>query len=495
MRPKDEPQVRGVRRRGLRLALIAASAILLQASECEKGRQFFAPVLRTDGLLDDRNPLITGLLPVPNTILNDVVIMATITDPEGSNGASASGVDVASIAALGDDGADLAVTAAGMDMYNANIADWSDGLRMVTWSAMDLAGNEASATQTFTIDRTAPEVAVDPVPPASATSDDQQFSWTVGIGITELHFLDASYAVTLAGLDGQCGTGDDVTPTAEQVPTSSFPLDEGSNMVEVVTNNGVPPGGEPRTAIYCGRVTARDEAVTKSGGSASNATTTTPIRTELTWLAPPGGGGFSIDFGNPAPGYCHIGSGDSRTYTGFGTNPLKASASFSITWSGPGLVGGSTRTGSLGANGRGFDEQMINQFGTYPFVLMVTADGVTESASGSVTVSAAQGACQQLSSRRFKREIASLLPADIRPLGLNPVSFRYREPWGDPGVARVGLVAEEVAAVFPEAVGLDDCGRPETIEYRVLARRVVEAAVSRSGHAIEAAIVRMAAGL
>jgi len=484
---------RRLHRRGLHLALVAVGLVVLRAESCSKD-DFYDP-FSANGFADDSAPLIGSLLPTPNTILNDVMIMATITDPQGTNGATPSGVDESSISATGNDGADLAITAAGANMYNADIADWSDGLRMVTWSALDLAGNETTAPQTFTIDRTAPEVEVDPAPPTSASSDDEQFSWTVGIDITELHFLDASYRVTLAGPDEECGTGDDVTPTAEQVPTSTFPLEEGGNSVEVVTNNGVESGGEPRTAIYCGQVTARDEALTKSGGSASNTTTTPFFRTELEWLPPPGGGGFTIDLGNPVPGYCHIAAGDSRTYTGFGTNPLKVSAAYAITWSGPGLVGGSTRSGTLGTNGRGFDEQMINQLGTYPFVVMVTADGVTESASGSVTVGAAQGACQQLSSHRFKQGIVSLLPAEIRPLGLNPVSFRYREPWGDPEVARLGLVAEEVAAVFPEAVGRDERGRPQTIEYRILSRRVVETAVGRVGEAIEAAIGRVAAGL
>lgn len=483
---------RRLRRWGLHLALLAAGLVILQASECSKD-DFYDP-FSANGLADDFAPLISSLLPTPNTILNDVMIMATITDPQGTNGATPSGVDGSSISATGNDGADLAVTVAGMNMYNANIADWGDGLRTVTWLARDLAGNETTASQTFTIDRTAPAVEVDPAPPASASSDDDQFTWTVGIDITELHFLDASYRVTLAGLDAQCGTGDDITPTAEQVPTSTFPLEEGGNTVEVATNNGVAPGGDPRTAIYCGQVIARDEALTKSGGSASNTTTTPFFRTELEWLPPPGSGGFTIDLGNPDPGYCHIAAGDSRTYTGFGTNPLKASVSYSISWSGPGLVGGSTRSGTLGTNGRGFDEQMINQFGTYPFVVMVTADGVTESASGSVTVGAAQGACQQLSSRRFKQGIVSLLPAEIRPLGLNPVSFRYREPWGDPEVARLGLVAEEVAAVFPEAVGRDERGRPQTIEYRILSRRVVETAAGRVGEAVESSIARVAAG-
>ena len=180
--------------------------------------------------------------------------------------------------------------------------------------------------------------------------------------------------------------------------------------------------------------------------------------------------GFNITFGMPTPGYCHIALGDSRTYAGFGTDPLQVGASYTFTWSGPGTVGGTTRSGVLDASGRAFDEQMINQFGTYTGMASVTVGGNTETATTTVTVTAAQGACQQLSSLRYKREVLALLPDDARPLGLRPVAFRYVEPWGDPAVPRIGLIAEEVADVFPQAVLRDAEGRPNAIDYRILTR-------------------------
>ena len=111
----NTPRVaRRLRRRGLHLALLTAGLVILQASKCSKD-DFFNP-FSANGLADDSAPLISSLLPVPNTILNDVMIMATVTDPQGPNGATPSGVDVSSISATGNDGADLAITAAGANM-------------------------------------------------------------------------------------------------------------------------------------------------------------------------------------------------------------------------------------------------------------------------------------------------------------------------------------------------------------------------------------------
>jgi hypothetical protein len=202
--------------------------------------------------------------------------------------------------------------------------------------------------------------------------------------------------------------------------------------------------------------------------------------------------GFTITFAMPAPGYCHIALGDTRTYTGIWTDPAQPGASYSFSWSGPGTVGGTTRSGSLDAAGGAFDEQMINQFGMYTGMASVTVGGNTETASTTVNVTSAQGACQQISSLRYKQGVVALLPDDVRPLGLRPVAFRYVRPWGDPAEARIGLIAEEVVEVFPEAVLRDAEGEPNAIDYRILSGEVAEALVGRSADAVEAAIARLA---
>jgi hypothetical protein len=73
------------------------------------------------------------------------------------------------------------------------------------------------------------------------------------------------------------------------------------------------------------------------------------------------------------------------------------------------------------------------------------------------------------SSREVKQDIAALGAISERLLGLRPVSFRYKEQAarGDT-TPQFGLIAEEVAEVFPELVVYDTRGRPETVKYHLL---------------------------
>jgi hypothetical protein len=478
---------RQLRRRGLPLALLAVGTLVLQASECSK--EDFYDVFGGIGLTDVDGPLITSFLPVANVTLNDEFVMATITDPQGSNGAAPSGVDPASITATGDDGADLPITMAGTNMYNAGIADWGDGLHSIDWSALDFDGNEGTGSQSITIDRTAPVVTVNP-PPATATSDDASFSWTVGVNIVEQHLLDAFYTARFPGPDDECGTGDDVTPTAEEVPTSTFNLAEGANTAEVVANNPVAPGGQPMTWVICGSVTARDDAVTKSGGEASNTTTSVQYVTDLTFMAPPGGGGsFTTTFISIVTD--HRGNTSVICWV-VGTSPAQPGATFQVVTTGPGVLTPAV-SGALNANGQAAVEVGINLFGTYNIGQIVTFGANDASASTTHTVDQTEGTCAVAqSSIHFKRGVVALLPDDVRPLGLRPVAFRYREPWGDPAAPQIGLIAEEVAEVFPAAVFLDAKGRPESIHYGILTKAVVDELEARAAGAARTAIARLA---
>ena len=73
------------------------------------------------------------------------------------------------------------------------------------------------------------------------------------------------------------------------------------------------------------------------------------------------------------------------------------------------------------------------------------------------------------SSRRYKQEINDMGEASGRLLDLNPVTFRYREARQDGDVPlEYGLIAEEVAEVFPDLVVFNSEGQPETVKYRLL---------------------------
>jgi len=59
--------------------------------------------------------------------------------------------------------------------------------------------------------------------------------------------------------------------------------------------------------------------------------------------------------------------------------------------------------------------------------------------------------------------------ASGRLMDLNPVTFRYKDAYqnGDKPL-QYGLIAEEVAKVFPDLVVFNDEGQPETVKYRLL---------------------------
>jgi hypothetical protein len=73
------------------------------------------------------------------------------------------------------------------------------------------------------------------------------------------------------------------------------------------------------------------------------------------------------------------------------------------------------------------------------------------------------------SSARYKEEIADMADASDRLMQLRPVSFIYKQPYRDgQKPIQYGLIAEEVAEVFPELVVYDEDNQPQTIKYRLL---------------------------
>lgn len=71
-----------------------------------------------------------------------------------------------------------------------------------------------------------------------------------------------------------------------------------------------------------------------------------------------------------------------------------------------------------------------------------------------------------MSSARFKRDIQDMGASSDRLLKLRPVTFRYK---ADPnGTLQYGLVAEEVARVYPELVSYGPDGKPMTVRYLTL---------------------------
>jgi hypothetical protein len=73
------------------------------------------------------------------------------------------------------------------------------------------------------------------------------------------------------------------------------------------------------------------------------------------------------------------------------------------------------------------------------------------------------------SSRRFKEDIQDMGDATGGLMQLRPVTFRYRKAFSDGSKPiQYGLVAEEVAEVFPDLVAHSANGQIETVKYQVL---------------------------
>ena len=71
------------------------------------------------------------------------------------------------------------------------------------------------------------------------------------------------------------------------------------------------------------------------------------------------------------------------------------------------------------------------------------------------------------SSKRFKEDIHDMGEASTSLMRLRPVTFHYKQEYdsGD-GRLQYGLIAEEVAEVYPELVVYDDQGRVKTVLYQ-----------------------------
>ena len=73
------------------------------------------------------------------------------------------------------------------------------------------------------------------------------------------------------------------------------------------------------------------------------------------------------------------------------------------------------------------------------------------------------------SSRRFKEDINDMTSVSRRLFDLRPVTFRYAKPYTNGSKPlQFGLVAEEVAEVFPELAVRDASGNVETVHYETL---------------------------
>src|SRR5262249_44593839 len=118
----------------------------------------------------------------------------------------------------------------------------------------------------------------------------------------------------------------------------------------------------------------------------------------------------------------------------------------------------------LGNAGAGNESQTIRigTAQTQTFIAGIATAGVNNAAP--VMIDAATGQLGLLvSSARYKRNIAPMRTQSAKVLALRPVTFGYHDEAVN--VTHYGLVAEEVAAVYPELVTRTAAGDILTVDY------------------------------
>ncbi|MBC7883812.1 MAG: tail fiber domain-containing protein [Anaerolineae bacterium] len=149
--------------------------------------------------------------------------------------------------------------------------------------------------------------------------------------------------------------------------------------------------------------------------------------------------------------------------TGNNNVALGSSAGFNLT-----TGSNNVDIANLGVAGEG-GVIRIGTPGTQTRTFISGINGVTASGGVQVFINANGQLGTLTSSRRFKRDINNLGSLSDRLLKLRPVSFRYKQATeqGEHPL-QYGLIAEEVAKVFPELVQYDKEGKPITVYYHLL---------------------------
>jgi hypothetical protein len=113
----------------------------------------------------------------------------------------------------------------------------------------------------------------------------------------------------------------------------------------------------------------------------------------------------------------------------------------------------------------------IGTAGTQTTAFIAGIEGVTTGNNNAVPVLVdSNGQLGTISSsRRYKEDIKDMGETSSGLMHLRPVTFRYKKPFNDGSQPiQYGLIAEEVAEVYPDLVARSTDGQVETVKYQVL---------------------------
>ena len=110
----------------------------------------------------------------------------------------------------------------------------------------------------------------------------------------------------------------------------------------------------------------------------------------------------------------------------------------------------------------------VGTAGTHTSTFIAGISGVNVSGVNVLVASTGQLGVAS-SSRRFKQDIENMGDATNNLMRLRPVTYRYKQTFEDGSQPlQYGLIAEEVAEVYPELVARSADGKIETVKYQLL---------------------------
>jgi uncharacterized coiled-coil protein SlyX len=114
--------------------------------------------------------------------------------------------------------------------------------------------------------------------------------------------------------------------------------------------------------------------------------------------------------------------------------------------------------GSFGVSGENHTCYIQEIYTNIQPVVGVNPDFVTVNSNGKLGRA-------NISSRRYKHDIKPMDKASEKLYALKPVSFRYNKKYDITQTIAFGLIAEDVAQVYPDLVGRNPDGQPESVRY------------------------------
>jgi hypothetical protein len=166
-------------------------------------------------------------------------------------------------------------------------------------------------------------------------------------------------------------------------------------------------------------------------------------------------------------------TGSQNTAIGYGAlaGNLSGANAIAIGYNAGG-AGGNGNNIEIGNGGSSSDSGAIRigTSGTQTSFFVAGVSGVNVGSAVPVMIDSATGQLGTVSSsRRFKEDIQDMGDASRDLLRLRPVTFRYKQPFADGSKPiQYGLIAEEVAEVYPNMVAHSADGEIETAKYQML---------------------------